>query len=120
MVRLTRGIAILQRLRKKSQIQKFRETARALECDESEAAFDRALKRVAKASPPPKESKSRPKKVERAFTKRLWAGEPLALEIAVRPSYGLCDGGINGGTPELSEILMRYQLDLRTHPPPCR
>jgi len=34
---------------KKSQIQKFRETARALECDESEAAFNRALKKVAKA-----------------------------------------------------------------------
>jgi len=45
---------------KKSQIQKFRETARALECNESEAAFDRALKRVAKAPPPPKGSK--PKK----------------------------------------------------------
>jgi hypothetical protein len=37
---------------KKSQVQKFRETARALECNESEAAFDRALKKVAKASPP--------------------------------------------------------------------
>lgn len=44
----------------KSQIQKFRETARALECDESEEAFDAALKKVAKASPT-KESKKNPK-----------------------------------------------------------
>jgi hypothetical protein len=46
----------------KSQIQKFRETARAFECNESEAAFDRALKKVAKAPPPPKESKPQSKK----------------------------------------------------------
>ena len=47
---------------KKSQIQKFRETARALECNESEAVFNRALKRVAKAPPPPKGSKPQPKR----------------------------------------------------------
>ncbi|WP_246501768.1 DNA-binding protein [Mesorhizobium caraganae] len=34
------------------QIEKFREAARELETDESEAAFDRALKKVVKAPPP--------------------------------------------------------------------
>jgi hypothetical protein len=46
---------------KKSQAQKFRETARALEADQSETAFNAALKKVAKA-PPPKESKLPTKK----------------------------------------------------------
>ena len=31
------------------QVQKFRDTARALECDESEDKFEAALKKVAKA-----------------------------------------------------------------------
>jgi regulator of sigma D len=31
------------------QITEFRKTARALECDESEAKFDRALKKIGKA-----------------------------------------------------------------------
>lgn len=35
----------------KKQIDRFRETARKLEADEDEAAFDAALKRVAKAPP---------------------------------------------------------------------
>lgn len=39
---------------KKSQIEKFREVARELETDDSEEAFDRALKRIAVAPPPPK------------------------------------------------------------------
>ncbi|MER8864788.1 hypothetical protein NKI19_13890 [Mesorhizobium sp. M0751] len=38
----------------KEQIEKFREAARELETDQSEEAFDRVLKKVAKA-PPPKE-----------------------------------------------------------------
>jgi hypothetical protein len=42
------------------QIKRFRETARALECDEDEGRFDEALKRVAKAPTPANESK--PKK----------------------------------------------------------
>jgi hypothetical protein len=42
----------------KSHVQKFRETARALGADQSEAKFNAALKKVAKA-PPPKESKPR-------------------------------------------------------------
>jgi hypothetical protein len=42
----------------KSQIERFRETARELGADESEEAFDAALKKVAKEPPPPKEPKS--------------------------------------------------------------
>lgn len=41
---------------KKSQIEKFRDAARAHDCDEDEGHFDEALKRVAKA-PPPKPQK---------------------------------------------------------------
>jgi hypothetical protein len=44
----------------KPQINKFRETARELQADESEERFDEALRKVAKA-PPPKE-KPKPKK----------------------------------------------------------
>ncbi|MBS3649681.1 hypothetical protein KEU06_13795 [Pseudaminobacter sp. 19-2017] len=40
----------------KTQRQKFEEAARALETDDSEEKFDRALKKIAK-SPPPKEGK---------------------------------------------------------------
>ena len=36
---------------KKSQIDKFRETARALETNEDEAKFDAALRKVAKGDP---------------------------------------------------------------------
>ena len=36
---------------KNDQVQKFRDTARALECDESEDKFEAALKKVAKAKP---------------------------------------------------------------------
>ncbi len=36
---------------KKPQIDKFRETARALETDEDEAKFNTALRKVAKADP---------------------------------------------------------------------
>ncbi len=43
-----------------SQIKRFRDTARALGADQSEAAFNAALKKVAKA-PPSKGSKSQPK-----------------------------------------------------------
>ena len=38
----------------KSQSERFIETARALECDEDEAAFDEKLKRIAQAKVPPK------------------------------------------------------------------
>lgn len=37
--------------RGKSQVDKFREAARELEADQSEEAFDRALKKIAKAQP---------------------------------------------------------------------
>jgi hypothetical protein len=45
----------------KSQSQKFRETARALGADQSESAFNAALKKVAK-TPPKAESKPNKKK----------------------------------------------------------
>ncbi|MER8416231.1 DNA-binding protein [Mesorhizobium sp. M1329] len=45
-----------------SQVDKFREAARELETDQSEEAFDRVLKKVAKA-PPQKEEK--PKKASK-------------------------------------------------------
>ena len=35
----------------KSQHDKFKALAKQLECDESEAAFEKAVKKVAKASP---------------------------------------------------------------------
>ncbi len=35
-----------------SQLEKFKEAARELECDEDEAAFEEKLKRIAKADPP--------------------------------------------------------------------
>jgi hypothetical protein len=46
---------------KEPQIKKFRDAARKLETSEDEAAFDQALKRVAK-SPLPKEKQPKPKK----------------------------------------------------------
>jgi hypothetical protein len=46
---------------KKSQIDKFREAAPELKCDEDEGAFDAALKRAAKAPPPKDHSKSKAK-----------------------------------------------------------
>jgi hypothetical protein len=45
---------------KKSQAQKFREAARAVGADQNEAAFNAALKRVAKV-PPPRPNKAKPK-----------------------------------------------------------
>jgi len=39
---------------KDAQSRRFIETARALECDEDEAAFDEKLKRIAQAKPSPK------------------------------------------------------------------
>ena len=36
-----------------SQLDKFKETARAIECDEDEEAFKRSLQKVAKAKPAP-------------------------------------------------------------------
>lgn len=39
----------------KSQLDKFKEAARELETNEDEAAFDRALKRIAREAPKPKD-----------------------------------------------------------------
>jgi hypothetical protein len=36
-----------------SQLDKFKQAARALECDEDEEAFKRSLRKVAKAKPAP-------------------------------------------------------------------
>lgn len=41
----------------RSQVEKFRETARALETDEDEGKFNDVLRRVAKAPPPKDDSK---------------------------------------------------------------
>ena len=47
----------------KPQIEKFREMARELGCDEDEAAFDAVLRKIATAGPPTKyEPKKREKK----------------------------------------------------------
>ena len=43
----------------KSQIDKFKETAKQVETDNSEEAFDRALKRVAKSPAPTKPKRQR-------------------------------------------------------------
>jgi hypothetical protein len=46
------------------QIERFKALARELDCDESEEAFDAALKELAEAGPPPKyEPKKRSKRV---------------------------------------------------------
>lgn len=45
---------------KKSQLDKFKDAARELETDDREEAFDEKLKKVAKASPPPKPGKPSP------------------------------------------------------------
>lgn len=57
-----RGESGIFTVARKSQIQEFRETARKLECDEDERKFDDALRKVASAPPPPKDSKPQPKK----------------------------------------------------------
>jgi hypothetical protein len=44
------------------QIQKFREAARELGCDQSEERFDDALRKVAKAKPKPESGNSESKK----------------------------------------------------------
>jgi hypothetical protein len=49
----------------KSQIQKFREAARAVGTHDSEKRFNAALKGVAKAPAPAKDSKPEPKKPSR-------------------------------------------------------
>lgn len=43
----------------KSQADKFREAARELETDQSEEAFDRIVKKVAKKPPSPNEEKTK-------------------------------------------------------------
>ena len=43
----------------KPQIDKFRDLARELECDDDEKAFDERLKRIATAPRPPKEQHDR-------------------------------------------------------------
>ena len=37
-----------------NQFDRFKETARQLECDEDKERFEEKLKRIAKAKPPPK------------------------------------------------------------------
>ena len=44
--------------KEKSQLQKFRETARALECDQSEEAFNATLKKVVQPNPKPEGTKN--------------------------------------------------------------
>ena len=39
------------------QLDRFREAARALECDDDDARFDERLKKVAKAKPPAEPNK---------------------------------------------------------------
>lgn len=41
----------------KPQADKFRDLARELECDEDEARFEEAVKKVAKAEPKPEDDK---------------------------------------------------------------
>lgn len=48
-------------VQQKSQSDKFKDAARELECDPSEAAFDRTLKKLSEA-PPPKDEKPKSEK----------------------------------------------------------
>jgi hypothetical protein len=43
----------------RKQVAAFKKTARELECDESEASFDKALRKVARTKPPKKSPKKR-------------------------------------------------------------
>ena len=47
------SMAITEKTKVRSQKTAFIEAARKAECDESEAAFDAKLKRIAKATPKP-------------------------------------------------------------------
>jgi hypothetical protein len=47
-----------------SQSQKFREAARTVGCDEAEAAFDKRVRKIAKA-PAPKDASSKGAKLKR-------------------------------------------------------
>jgi hypothetical protein len=49
---------------KKSQIDKFRETARSAESDESESRFNRALERVARAAQSKGKTDPKPRKAK--------------------------------------------------------
>jgi hypothetical protein len=54
---------VTKRSKPDPQVERFRKAAKELGCDESEKAFDAALKRVA-SSPPPKQA-DKPKKKEK-------------------------------------------------------
>jgi hypothetical protein len=54
----------------KAQIERFLEAAREHETDDSEEAFDRALKKIAKAPPPKDDKKEAARKVTR--TAKIW------------------------------------------------
>jgi hypothetical protein len=48
------------------QSRRFIETARALECDEDEAAFDEKLKRIAQAKPKPRSKAATNERAQRS------------------------------------------------------
>lgn len=49
----------MQKHQEKKQVTKFVQAARKLECDESEEAFDKKLRQIAKQKPPEKPKKKR-------------------------------------------------------------
>lgn len=53
-----------QKSESQSQRQRFVETARALECDEDEAAFDAALKKIGSAKVATPKDKAKPTKAD--------------------------------------------------------
>jgi len=56
-----------RRILKASQSRAFKEVAQALDCDESEEAFDRALGKIGKATPEPKPAKQKRKPLKLAI-----------------------------------------------------
>jgi len=56
------AVGFTQTVRSSAQAQRFIDAARELGCDEDEARFDAALKKVASAPPPKDTPKPKPKK----------------------------------------------------------
>lgn len=56
------AVGSAQTVKSSAQAQRFSDAARELGCDEDEARFDAALKKVASAPPPKGAAKSKPKK----------------------------------------------------------
>lgn len=112
------AVGSAQTVRSSTQVQRFIDAARELGCDQDEARFDAALKKVASASPPkstPKPETKKPAKQAGFFMKgcavRLpiiqiiarvmgvlvhYEGRPLGSNRSLTPQGGGACGDLNG------------------------